>query len=147
MRTHRSIASGLATLGVITALCPSSTDAGKTWLHLRLRDRQQIPQIAIDPRNADRVFVAVGGHPYGPNEERGIFRSLNGGKTFEKVLYRDENTGGGDVQVDPTNSDIVYASLWESREGPWENRTWNGTNGGTFEQTAGGQTRRQLPQS
>src|SRR5436190_18764113 len=88
-----------------------STDAGKTWAHLGLRDGQQIPQITLDPRNADRVFVAVGGHPYGPNDERGIFRSLDGGKTFEKVLYRDENTGGGDVQVDPTNSDIVYSTL------------------------------------
>src|SRR5690349_886023 len=121
-----------------------STDAGKTWAHLGLRDGQQIPQIAIDPRNADRVFVAVGGHPYGPNEERGIFRSVDGGKRFEKVLYRDENTGGGDVQVDPTNSDIVYASLWESREGPWENSTWNGTNGGIFKSTDGGKSWKQL---
>ena len=121
-----------------------STDGGKTWAHLGLRDGQQIPQIAIDPRNADRVFVAVGGHPYGPNEERGIFRSLDGGKTFEKVLYRDENTGGGDVQVDPSNSDIIYASLWESREGPWENSTWNGTNGGIFKSTDGGKSWNQL---
>jgi photosystem II stability/assembly factor-like uncharacterized protein len=121
-----------------------STDAGKTWAHLGLRDGQQIPRIAVDPRNADRLFVAVGGHPYGPNEERGIFRSLDGGKTFEKVLYRDENTGGGDVQVDPTNSDVVYASLWESREGPWENSTWNGTNGGIFKSTDGGKSWNQL---
>ena len=121
-----------------------STDAGKTWAHLGLRDGQQIPQITVDPRNPDRVFVAVGGHPYGPNEERGIFRSLDGGKTFEKVLYRDENTGGGDVQVDPTNSDVVYASLWESREGPWENSTWNGTNGGIFKSTDGGKSWNQL---
>src|SRR6266550_233021 len=121
-----------------------STDAGKTWAHLGLRDGQQIPQIAVDPRNPDRVFVAVGGHPYGPNEERGIFRSLDGGKMFEKVLYRDENTGGGDVQVDPTNSDVVYASLWESREGPWENSTWNGTNGGIFKSTDGGKSWNQL---
>src|SRR5437763_5439223 len=123
-----------------------STDAGKTWVHLGLRDGQQIPQIAIDPRNADRVFVAVGGHPYGPNEERGIFRSLNGGKTFEKVLYRDENTGGGDVQVDPTNSDIVYASLWESRDGRWHISNGNGSNGGIFKSTDGGKTWNQLRQ-
>ena len=121
-----------------------STDAGKTWVHLGLREGQQIPQIAVDPGNPDRVFVAVGGHPFGPNEERGIFRSLDGGKTFEKVLYRDENTGGGDVQVDPTNSDVVYASLWESREGPWENSTWNGTNGGIFKSTDGGKSWNQL---
>ncbi|PYI76568.1 MAG: glycoside hydrolase, partial [Verrucomicrobia bacterium] len=121
-----------------------STDAGKTWTHLGLRDGQQIPQIAIDPRNPDRLFAAVGGHPYGPNEERGIFRSLDGGKTFENVLYRDENTGGDDVQIDPGNSNVLYATLWESREGPWENSTWDGTNGGLFKSTDGGKTWRQL---
>jgi photosystem II stability/assembly factor-like uncharacterized protein len=121
-----------------------STDAGKTWTHLGLRDGQQVAQLAVDPRNPDRFFVAVAGHPYGPNEERGIFRSLDGGKTFEKVLYRDENTGGGDVQIDPTNSNVVYATLWESREGPWENSTWNGTNGGIFKSTDGGKTWNQL---
>ena len=88
-----------------------STDAGKTWTHLGLRDGQQVAQLAVDPRNPDRFFVAVAGHPYGPNEERGIFRSLDGGKTFEKVLYRDENTGGGDVQIDPTNSAVIYAKI------------------------------------
>ncbi len=70
-----------------------SIDAGKTWTHLGLRDGQQIAQLAVDPQNPDRLFAAVGGHPYGPNEERGLFRSLDGGKTFEKVLYRDENIG------------------------------------------------------
>jgi photosystem II stability/assembly factor-like uncharacterized protein len=121
-----------------------STDAGKMWTHLGLRDAQQIAQVAVDPRNPDRLFVAAAGHPYGPNEERGIFRSLDGGKTFEKVLYRDENTGGGDVQIDPANPDIVYASLWESREGPWENSAWNGTNGGIFKSTDGGKIWNQL---
>ena len=121
-----------------------SMDAGKTWIHLGLRDAQQIAQVAVDPRNPDRLFVAVAGHPYGPNEERGIFRSLDGGKTFEKVLYRDENTGGADVQIDPANPDVVYASLWESREGPWENSTWDGTNGGIFKSTDGGKTWNQL---
>src|SRR6266478_3176229 len=117
-----------------------STDAGKTWTHLGLRDGQQIPQIAVDPRNPNRLFVAVAGHPYGPNEERGIFRSSDGGQTFQKVLYKDENTGGADVQLDPANPDIVYASLWEAREGPWENGAWNGTGGGIFKSTDGGQT-------
>src|SRR5213595_4213151 len=84
-----------------------STDAGKSWTHLGLRDGQQIPQIAIDPRNPDHLLVAVAGHPYGPNEERGIFRSTDGGKTFEKVLYKDENTGGADVKIDPTDSNIA----------------------------------------
>ena len=98
-----------------------STDAGKTWTHLGLRDGQQIPQIIVDPKNPDRLFVAVLGHPYGPNPERGIFRSLNGGRTFEQVLHRDENTGGVDLAFDPVDSNVVYAVLSESRQGPWEN--------------------------
>ncbi len=121
-----------------------SMDAGKTWTHLGLRDGQQIAQLALDPRNPDRLFVAVAGHPYGPNQERGIFRSLDGGTTFQKVLYRDENTGGSDVLIDPADPNIVYASLWESREGPWENSVWNGANGGIFRSTDGGQTWKQL---
>jgi photosystem II stability/assembly factor-like uncharacterized protein len=121
-----------------------STDGGKTWQHLGLRDGQQIAQIAVDPRDANRLFVAVAGHPYGPNTERGIFRSADGGQTFERVLYKDENTGGADVQIDPSNTDTVYASLWEAREGPWENGAWNGTGGGIFKSTDGGKTWRQL---
>jgi photosystem II stability/assembly factor-like uncharacterized protein len=117
-----------------------STDAGKTWTHLGLRDGQQIPQIAIDPRDANKILVAVAGHPYGPNEERGIFRSTDGGQTFQKVLYKDENTGGADVQIDPAHPDTAYATLWEAREGPWENGAWNGANGGIFKSTDGGQT-------
>ena len=92
----------------------------------------------------DRIFVAVAGHPYGPNEERGIYRSIDGGKTFEKVLYRDENVGASDVQIDPSNPQIVYAALWESREGPWENGVFNGNGGGIFKSVDGGKTWRQL---
>jgi photosystem II stability/assembly factor-like uncharacterized protein len=121
-----------------------STDAGKTWTHLGLRDGQQIAQLAIDPKNPDRVFVAVGGHPYGPNEERGVYRSLDGGKTFEKVLYRDENVGASDVQIDPSNPETVYAALWESREGPWENGVFNGDGGGILKSVDGGKTWKQL---
>ena len=121
-----------------------SIDAGKSWIHLGLRDGQQIPKISIDPKNPDRLFVAVLGHPYGPNEERGIFRSVNGGKTFEKVFYIDENTGGDDVDIDPNNPDIIYATLWESREGPWENGEWSGTKGGIFKSTDGGNTWKKL---
>jgi photosystem II stability/assembly factor-like uncharacterized protein len=121
-----------------------STDGGKTWQHLGLRDGQQIAQIAVDPRDANRLFVAVAGHPYGPNTERGIFRSTDGGQSFERVLYKDENTGGADVQIDPSNPETVYASLWEAREGPWENGAWNGTGGGIFKSTDGGKTWRQL---
>jgi photosystem II stability/assembly factor-like uncharacterized protein len=109
-----------------------------------LRDGQQIAQLAVDPKNPDRVFVAVAGHPYGPNEERGVYRSLDGGKTFEKVLYRDENVGASDVQIDPSNPQVVYAALWESREGPWENGVFNGDGGGIFKSNDGGKTWRQL---
>ena len=121
-----------------------STDAGVTWTHLGLRHGQQIPQIAVDARDANRILVAVAGHPYGPNEERGIFRSTDGGKTFEKVLYKDENVGGADVLFDPQNPDIAYAALWEARQGPWENAAWNGTGGGIFKSIDNGKTWRQL---
>lgn len=98
----------------------------------------------VDPRNPDRLFVAALGHPYGPNQERGIFRSTDGGKTFEKVLYKDENTGGGDVAFDPINPDIVYGVLWEARQGPWENGDFRGPGSGLFKSTDGGTTWRPL---
>ncbi|HVR39814.1 MAG TPA: glycoside hydrolase, partial [Thermoanaerobaculia bacterium] len=121
-----------------------STDAGKSWTHLGLRDGQQIPMIAVDPRDANRLFVAVLGHPYGANTERGIYRSNDGGKTFDKVLYRDENTGAIDVVIDPAHPDTVYAALWEARQGPWENGAFRGPGSGLFKSTDGGTTWRQL---
>ena len=121
-----------------------SIDAGKTWTHLGLRDGQQIPRIVVDPRNPNRLFVAVLGHPYGPNQERGIYRSLDGGKTFERVLFKDENTGGSFVDLDPANPQIVYAAMWEARQGPWENAAWSGTGGGIFKSIDGGATWRKL---
>ena len=121
-----------------------STDAGKTWTHLGLRDSQQIGQVVIDPKDANRLFVAALGHPYGPNTERGIFRSTDGGKSFERVLYKDENTGGTDVLLDPSNPNIVYAALWQARQGPWENGDFSGPGSGLFKSTDGGTTWRQL---
>lgn len=123
-----------------------STDAGKTWTHLGLRDGQQIPQIAIDPRDPNRLFVAVLGHPYGPNAERGLYRSTDGGQTFQKILYKDENTGASDVKLDPRNSDVVYAALWEARQGPWENGAFSGNGGGIFKSTDGGEHWKPLTQ-
>ncbi len=123
-----------------------SIDAGKTWTHLGsaregLRDGQQIPALAVDPRDPNRVFAAVLGHPYGPSAERGIYRSLDGGQFWQRVISKDENTGGSDVQLDPANPDIVYASMWEAREGPWEdNNEVNGSHGGLFKSTDGGGT-------
>ncbi len=121
-----------------------SADGGKTWAHLGLRDGQQIPQMAVDPRDPNRLFVAVLGHPYGLNEERGVFRSLDGGATFEKVLYRDPDTGAADVALDPSDPRTVYASLWESREGPWENGHFSGPGSGLYKSTDGGTTWRRL---
>jgi photosystem II stability/assembly factor-like uncharacterized protein len=121
-----------------------STDAGRTWTHLGLREAQQIPEIAVDPRNPDRLFVAVLGHPYGPNPERGIYRSTDGGRTFNQVLTRGENIGARDVDIDSSNPDVVYATFWEDRQGPWENAAWNGTGGGVFKSTDGGTTWRPL---
>jgi len=122
-----------------------STDAGKTWTHLGLRDAQQIPALEIDPRDPNRVFAAVLGHPYGPSQERGIYRSTDGGVTWQKVLSKDENTGGSDLALDPSNPDVIYASLWDVREGPWEDgNIFSGTGGGLFKSTDGGNTWQQL---
>jgi photosystem II stability/assembly factor-like uncharacterized protein len=118
-----------------------STDAGKTWTHLGLRDGQQIPALVVDPRDPNKVFAAVLGHPYGPNQERGIFRSIDGGNTWQKILYKDENTGGSDIEIDLSNPDVLYASLWEAREGPWEdNNQFQGVGGGLFKSTDAGNT-------
>jgi photosystem II stability/assembly factor-like uncharacterized protein len=122
-----------------------STDAGRTWTHLGLRNGRQIPAVAVDPRDPDRLFAAVLGRPYGASEERGIFRSTDGGQSWQKVLYKDQNTGGSDVAIDPSNPDVVYAALWEAREGPWEdNNVFNGNGGGLFKSTDGGSTWQQL---
>ncbi|MBU21983.1 MAG: glycoside hydrolase [Acidobacteria bacterium] len=121
-----------------------STDAGRTWAHLGLRDGQQIPQIVVDPADPDRLLVAVLGHPYGPNEERGIFRSTDGGESFQKVLYTDEDTGGIDLVFDPTDAEIVYAVMWEARQAPWENGVFSGSGSGIFKSTDGGGTWRAL---
>jgi photosystem II stability/assembly factor-like uncharacterized protein len=121
-----------------------STDGGRTWSHLGLRDGQQIPQIVVDPGDEDRVFVAVLGHPYGPNEERGIYRSTDGGASFQKLLYLDENTGAADVVLDPKNPATVYAVLWESRQAPWENGVFTGEGSGLFKSADGGHSWRPI---
>jgi photosystem II stability/assembly factor-like uncharacterized protein len=121
-----------------------SIDAGKTWIHLGLNDVQQIGGVAVDPANENRVFVAAMGHPYGPNVERGVYRTLDGGKTWEKVLYKDENTGAVQVSFDPKNSNIIYADLWAGRQAPWENGSWNGPESGLFKSTDGGTTWKKL---
>jgi len=121
-----------------------SNDAGKTWINLGLKDAQQIGGLDIDPKNENRVFVAALGHPYGPNEERGVYRTTDGGKTWDRVLYKDENTGAVQVTVDPNNSNIVFADMWAGRQGPWENGAWNGKESGLFKSTDGGATWRKI---
>ena len=127
-----------------------STDAGQTWQHLgqrdgALRNAQQIASIIVDPKDPNRLFVAAQGHPYGPNPERGIFRSLDGGQTFQKVLYKDENSGGMDLVFDPRNSQIIFASLWSSRRPPWSiGGGYDGPGSGLYKSTDGGDTWHQL---
>jgi photosystem II stability/assembly factor-like uncharacterized protein len=121
-----------------------STDGGKTWKNMGLRDGQQIPAILVDPRDPNRVFVAVLGHPYGANPERGVFRSSDGGKTWKQILYKDENTGAIALAFDPSNAQTIYAAMWAARQGPWENGAWQGTSSGLFKSTDGGETWRQL---
>ncbi|MEY4051261.1 MAG: hypothetical protein RIR64_246, partial [Bacteroidota bacterium] len=121
-----------------------SIDAGKTWMHLGLNDAQQIGGLCVDPNNENRIFVAALGHPYGPNKERGVYRSLDGGKTLEQVLYIDENTGAVQVQIDPNNSKIVFATMWAARQGPWENGAWNGMASGLYKSEDGGTTWRKI---
>jgi photosystem II stability/assembly factor-like uncharacterized protein len=121
-----------------------STDGGATWSHKGLDDAQQIGAVIVDPTNPNRLFVASLGHPYGPNTERGVFRSTNGGDSWEKVLYKNENTGAMSVAFDPTNPDILYADLWEAREGPWENSTWIGPESGLYKSTDGGNSWQRL---
>ena len=120
-----------------------SIDAGATWTHLGLRDGQQISAIIIDPHDANRLFVAVLGHPYGANTERGVYRSTDGGQSFTRVLYKNENTGAVDLAFDPRNPQIVYTALWSARQAPWE-ASFEGPGSGLFKSTDGGNTWRQL---
>ena len=122
-----------------------STDAGKTWTHLGLDDTQHIGKIAVDPRNANIVFVAAIGHLYAPNADRGVFKSVDGGKSWRKVLFKNNDVGAVDVLIDPTNSRVVYACLWNTRRPPWYTYApTNGPGGGIFKSTDGGATWRQL---
>jgi photosystem II stability/assembly factor-like uncharacterized protein len=123
-----------------------STDAGRTWSHLAgLRDGEQTASIIVDPRDPNRLFVAVLGHPYGPNAERGVYRSTDGGATFDKVLYKDENTGAVALTFDPSNAQTIYAVLWEARQGPWEyDNAYAGPGSGLYKSVDGGATWRQL---
>src|SRR4051812_8380118 len=117
-----------------------SVDAGKTWTHLGLRETQMIAMIDVDPKDPNRLFVAALGHPYGPNPDRGIFRSTDGGQSFTKVLYRDEYSSGNDVRIDPSDPQIVYATLWQQQQSYIEGGGFGGAGNGIFKSTDGGTT-------
>jgi photosystem II stability/assembly factor-like uncharacterized protein len=122
-----------------------SVDSGTTWTHLSLDDAQQIPDLAVDPKDPNRLYAAVLGHPYGPSSQRGIFRSVDGGKTWTRVLYVDDDTGGSCVKIDPRDPNVLFAALWNARSGPWEdNNVYNGTAGGLYKSTDGGDHWRKL---
>jgi photosystem II stability/assembly factor-like uncharacterized protein len=114
-----------------------STDGGKTWSHIGLRDTRQIGALIVDPRNSDVVLLAAFGHAFGPNTERGVYRTTDGGKSWTRVLYKDENTGAIDVSFDPHNPDVVYAALWQARRQPWEFSS-GGPGSGLYRSTDGG---------
>jgi photosystem II stability/assembly factor-like uncharacterized protein len=116
-----------------------SIDAGKTWAHIGLADTQQIGRVLVDPHDPNVVFVAALGHPYGANAERGVFRSTDGGKSWTKVLFKDENTGAIDLAFDPQDSQTIYASLWQTRRPPWNvYPPSNGPGSGLYKSTDGG---------
>jgi len=118
-------------------------DGGKTWKNLGLRDSRAIGKVIINPTNPDIAFVAALGHPYGPNAERGVFRTLDGGKTWDKVLYKDENTGAIDIAFDPHNANILFAALWQVRRVPW-NLASGGPGSGIYRSHDGGTTWKRL---
>jgi photosystem II stability/assembly factor-like uncharacterized protein len=116
-----------------------TTDGGKTWKHMGLADTQMIGRVRVDPANCDRVFVAALGHTFGASDERGVFRSDDGGQTWQKVLVGDGLTGAVDLSIDPSNPKVVYASLWHVFRKPWLLFS-GGNESGLFKSTDGGTT-------
>ena len=116
-----------------------TTDGGRTWTHLGLDDTHAIGRVRVHPSNCDIVYVAALGHPFGPNEERGVFRSTDGGRTWQKVLYRDARTGAVDLAMDPSNPQVLYAAFWEVYRTPWTLSS-GGPGSGLFKSTDGGNT-------
>ncbi|WP_153796357.1 WD40/YVTN/BNR-like repeat-containing protein [Foetidibacter luteolus] len=116
-----------------------STDAGKTWKNVGLKNSQTISRVRVHPKNPDIVYVSVLGHAFGANEERGVYKTADGGKSWKKVLYKGDKAGAADLIIDPVNPDIVYASIWEVYRTPW--KMWGGGGAcGLFKSTDGGET-------
>ena len=120
-----------------------SLDGGKTWKNIGLRDSRAIGKVIVNPLNSDIAFVAALGHPYGPNAERGVFRTSDGGKNWDKVLYKDENTGAIDVAFDPHNPNILFAALWQARRTSWSLSS-GGPGSGIYRSGDGGTTWKRL---
>src|SRR5207237_10058984 len=114
-----------------------STDASQTWTHLGLEKTRNIGKVRIHPEDPDTAYVAALGHAHGPNAERGVFRTRDGGKTWKRVLYRDENAGASDLSIDPNNPRIIYAAFWQAIRRPWEPVS-GGPGSGLFRSTDGG---------
>jgi photosystem II stability/assembly factor-like uncharacterized protein len=122
-----------------------SNDAGKTWTHSGLEDSRQIGAVVVDPHDAKVAYVAALGHQYGPNEQRGVFKTVDGGATWSKVLYKDANTGAVSLAMDPSNPNVLYAALWQTRRPPWNvYPPSNGPGSGLYKTTDGGKTWAQL---
>jgi photosystem II stability/assembly factor-like uncharacterized protein len=120
-----------------------SIDAGKTWNFAGLADTHAIGRLIVHPKNPDIAFVAALGHPFADNEERGVFRTRDGGKTWEKVLYKDAKTGAIDITFDPSNANILFASLWQARRTPWSLDS-GGPGSGLYRSADGGTTWKQI---
>lgn len=116
-----------------------STDGGKTWKHMGLRDTNTISKVVVHPKNPDIVYVAAIGHAFGPNEERGVFMTTDGGKTWQKTLFIDQNHGVSDLDIDPVNPNILYAGMWKFERKPWT-FTSGSEQGGVFRSLDGGRT-------
>src|SRR5713101_2798217 len=120
-----------------------TTDAGKTWQHIGLKDTQHIARVWIDPHNSDHVLIAALGHAYGPNPERGVYRTTNGGTTWDKILYKDDKTGAVDLAVDPHNPNVMFAALYQIQRTPWSLES-GGPGSGLYRSTDGGNSWKHL---
>ncbi|HEU4649174.1 MAG TPA: glycosyl hydrolase [Gemmatimonadales bacterium] len=119
-----------------------SVDGGKTWTHV-WKQEGQIGTMVVHPKNPDIAYAAVLGHAFGPNPERGVYRTKDGGKTWQQILKKDPDTGASDVELDPSNPNIVFAGLWQARRRPWE-MTSGGPGSGLYMSRDGGDTWKQL---
>ena len=122
-----------------------SSDGARTWTRIGLEDSRQIGRILVDPKDANLVFVAALGHAYGPNAQRGVFRSRDGGKSWQRVLFKDDNTGAIDLAFDPSNPKTIFAALWQTRRPPWNvYPPSNGPGNGLYRSDDGGETWRPI---